>query len=226
MQRPMVWILLAIVASAALAIAGAYGIGGRSLHYVGKPLATALVLLLALRAPRAGPPRWRRGILAGLALSWLGDVFLMLPGDYFVAGLASFLLAHLCYLAAFSAEVRVGARRWPFLVYGGIALAMLAVLWPRLPAGLHAPVAGYVVVLALMAAQAAARAQVLVTPAARLAAAGAGCFVVSDAMLAFDRFHTPFATATALVLATYWLAQVLIAASLWPRPRLVAPGAA
>ena len=219
-RHPMPWILLAIAASALLAIAGAYGIGGRNLHYLAKPLATTLVLLLALRAPRAGAPRLRQGIVAGLLLSLLGDVLLMLPGDYFVAGLASFLLAHLCYLAAFSADVRLGARPGPFVVYAVAALSMLALLWPRLPGGLHAPVAVYVVVLATMAAQAAARARVLATPAAALAAIGAGCFVLSDASLAFDRFHTPFAAAPALLLATYWLAQGLIAASLWP-PRQV-----
>lgn len=218
MQRhPMPWILLAIVASALLAIAGAYGIGGRNLHYACKPLTTALVLLLALRAPRAGPPRVRQGVVAGLVLSLAGDVWLMLPGDYFVAGLASFLLAHLCYLVAFSAEARLGARSGPFVVYAVVATSMLAVLWSRLPAGLHAPVTVYVVVLAVMAAQATARAQVVATPAARLAAVGAGCFVLSDASLAFDRFHTPFPAAIALVLATYWLAQGLIAASLWTR---------
>lgn len=216
-QRQMQWILLAVAASAVLAIAGAYGIGGRNLHYLGKPLTTALVLLLALRAPPAGPPRLRRGILAGLVLSWIGDVFLMLPGDYFVAGLVSFLLAHLCYVAAFSAGVRLGARPLPFVLYALVAVSMLAVLWPRLPAGLHVPVAVYVIVLALMASQAGARALVLATPAATLAAAGGGLFVLSDAALAFDRFHTPFAPAMAVVLATYWLAQVLIASSLWPR---------
>ena len=76
--------------------------------------------------------------------------------------------------------MRLGARPWPFVLYALAALAMLAVLWPRLPAGLH------------------------------------------DASLAFDRFHTPFAAATALVLASYWLAQGLIAASLWPRPAATA----
>jgi hypothetical protein len=53
-------------------------------------------------------------------------VFLMLPGDYFVAGLPA-LLAHLCYLAAFSAEVRLG-RGQPFVFYALAALSMLAVL--------------------------------------------------------------------------------------------------
>jgi uncharacterized membrane protein YhhN len=113
--------------------------------------------------------------------------------------------------------VRLGARPWPFVFYALAALSMLAVLWPRLPAGLHAPVAVYVIVLAMMAGQAAARARVLATPAATLAAVGGGFFVLSDATLAFDRFHTPLAPAMGVVLATYWLAQVLIAASLWSR---------
>ena len=93
---------------------------------------------------------------------------------------APFALAHLCYLAAFSADVRLGARPWPFVLYALAALAMHSGAVAALAGRLH------------------------------------------DASLAFDRFHTPFAAATALVLATYWLAQGLIAASLWSRPAATA----
>ncbi|NIW49240.1 MAG: lysoplasmalogenase, partial [Gammaproteobacteria bacterium] len=36
--------------------------------------------------------------LIGLALSLAGDIFLMLPDEKFIAGLVSFLLAHLAYI--------------------------------------------------------------------------------------------------------------------------------
>jgi len=45
------------------------------------------------------------------------------------------------------------------------------------------------------------------------AAAGAGLFVVSDGVLAIDRFRWPFRAARAVTLATYWSAQLLIALS-------------
>lgn len=205
-------LLAAVTLCALAAVCGAYGLPGRWLHWLGKPLATAGLLLLAARG-RSAAPRYRGGVLAGLALSLLGDVLLMWPRDLFAAGLGAFLLAHLAYLAAFTADARPAVRRAPFVVYAAAAAGLTSLLWPGIPPALRLPVLIYVAALSAMAAQAAARALVASTPAARCAALGAALFVLSDASLALDRFRWPFAAADALVLASYWLAQALIALS-------------
>lgn len=203
---------LAILLSALLAIAGdATVLDVRPLLLLFKPLATALILLFAAR--RGGDPRIRRALLAGLAFSWLGDVALMFPHG-FEAGLGAFLMAHLAYLFAFTRDARPMARLWPFVAYAFVSGAVLALLWPGLPVALKLPVAGYVLALAAMAAQALARWRVLSDPLAGRAALGSACFVLSDALLAFDRFDAPIPLAGAWVLASYWLAQSLIASSL------------
>lgn len=204
--------LIAMALAAGLAILGAYGIPGRWLHYLVKPLATLCAAALVAGAG-AGARRYRIGVLGGLVLSTLGDVLLMLPGDLFAAGLAAFLGAHLAYLYAFTDGVGLAQRPLPFLAYGALAAALTAVLWPGIPVALRAPVLAYVCVLAGMAAQAGTRAAVQHAPAARLAALGGATFVLSDAALALDRFRWPSAGAAALVLASYWLAQALIALS-------------
>lgn len=211
--RQLSW---AIAGGAVVAITGnLLGPGGTWLVWIAKPLTTILVLLLALRlaeqAKASARTRW--GIVVGLLFSLAGDVFLMLPQDLFVAGLASFLVAHLCYLVAFTDRVGLAARPLPFLVWTGIGVAILAFLWPGLPTALRIPVLAYVVVLLAMAAQSGVRGAVLVTTAARAGALGGGLFAVSDAVLAIDRFRLPFALASAVVLTTYWLAQWLIALS-------------
>lgn len=207
----------AVAVAAALAIAGALVPALRGLHYACKPLATLLVAVLVAQAG-AAEPRYRRGLLAGLLLSALGDVFLMLdPGphgpDWFVFGLASFLGAHLAYLIAFCSRARLLARWWPFALYALVALGVSMVLLPHLPAQLRGPVAVYVLVLAAMAAQAAAVWALARTRSAALAAAGAASFVASDAALALDRFVAPFPGAVVVVLSTYWAAQLLIGLS-------------
>ena len=54
-------------------------------------------------------------VLAGLGLSLVGDVALMIPQG-FLAGLVAFLLAHLAYLVAFTrGGVRLAARPGPFI---------------------------------------------------------------------------------------------------------------
>lgn len=208
-----VWSLFIAIA-AVLAIVGALEPSLRPLHYVGKPLTTVLIAALAWRAV-AAQPAYRRAVLAGLAASTVGDIWLMLPRDAFVAGLASFLLAHLAYLFALTRRRALLPLRWPALAYAVLAAAMLALLWPKLPDALRLPVVVYVIALAAMAVQAATVALSRRSASARAAAWGGASFVVSDALLAIDRFHTPLPFAAALVLTSYWLAQFAIARSVW-----------
>jgi len=152
-------------------------------------------------------------VLAGLLLSALGDVFLMLPGDWFAFGLGSFLLAHLCYLRAFRLRGDWFRPIWPVLAYGVVAAAVLACLWPHLPAELKIPVVVYVAALAGMAAQAACVWRQRPDRAAAAAAMGGACFVLSDALLAIDRFAIAIPLASVWVLLSYWAAQWLIGRS-------------
>ncbi|MNT94679.1 YhhN-like protein [compost metagenome] len=68
------------------------------------------------------------------------------------------------------------------------------------------------VVIACMAAQAIGRAAVLRSsdPAALWVAVGACFFMLSDALLAINRFVSPLPLASLWVLSTYYAAQMLI----------------
>jgi len=211
MRSPLVSWFCLIAVAAVLAIAGKY-LPLPWLHYGAKPLTTLLIVAMVWRRPRS-EPGYREGILVGLLLSTLGDVFLMLPGDYFVFGLASFLLAHLAYLFAFARRERLFAIVWPALAYAVSAAAALSMLWPKLPPALTGPVIVYAAILATMAAQAAAVWRRRRDRASAFAAAGGLFFVASDSLLGIETFVAPFAAAPLLVLATYWIAQTLIGAS-------------
>jgi uncharacterized membrane protein YhhN len=93
-----------------------------------------------------------------------------------------------------------------------LPLGMLYVLAPGLPDALALPVAVYAGAIALMAYTAAAR-DATSDASWRYAAAGALVFVVSDSILAVDKFRSPFPAAKLAVMATYYGAQLLIAAS-------------
>ncbi len=208
---------LALLVSAALAIASApWAFGQPWLNVVFKPLATVLIMAFAWPRGRTTPAA-RRWVLAGLALSLAGDVALLWPQRGFVPGLVSFLLAHLAYLVAFTRAQRLAARRWPFVAYAALAAGVLAALWPGVPAALRGPVLAYVVCLAAMAAQAAVvwRAQPH-SPAGRRLALGGALFLLSDALLAANRFALPLPMASLWILASYWAAQVCIASWLAP----------
>jgi uncharacterized membrane protein YhhN len=139
----------------------------------------------------------------------------MFPG-YFVPGLVAFLLAHLSYIARF----KRGVAWFPSKPVLGLALAYAVGMFSfislcgDLPAGLRLPVAVYALVIALMASQAVGRALGLRDAASVLMAVGAVFFVVSDTLLAINKFVTPLGVAGLdgglWVLATYYTAQLLL----------------
>lgn len=181
-----------------------------------KPLATLAVIAYAW--PRGkSEPAMRRWVLVGLGFSWLGDVALLWPERGFLPGLVSFLLAHLAYLWAFSRPRRLAVVFWPFLLYAGVAGAILWQLWPGVLAALRTPVVAYVVCLAAMAAQAAALWRAGWPGGGGLALGGA-LFVLSDALLATNKFAGPLPLASLWVLTSYWAAQWMIARAL-PAPQ-------
>ena len=74
--------------------------------------------------------------LAYLAFSLAGDTFLMFEG-YFLAGLASFLLAHLCYIALFKDGVPWLPSRRTLVVVLALGAATYAFLFGHLPGALR-----------------------------------------------------------------------------------------
>jgi uncharacterized membrane protein YhhN len=206
-----------IAISATLSIAAASALIPAVVEFVFKPLTTVLVILWAW--PRGSDDfAVRRWVRAGLLMSLLGDVFLLWPRQGFLPGLVSFLLAHLAYIVAFTRSARLGARVLPFVFYGIVGAGVLGWLWPGVPPPLQLPVLAYVACLVTMAAQAAALWQLARGSPneilARRAALGGALFVLSDGLLAANRFAMPLPAVSLLILAPYWAAQILIAGSM------------
>ncbi|MDM7942804.1 MAG: lysoplasmalogenase family protein [Hydrogenophaga sp.] len=200
-----------LIECAALSMATA-ALGALELHRLFKPLTMLVAMALVLaHARNQGGLRRATGLLLGaLALSLTGDAFLMFPG-YFIEGLVAFLLAHLVYIVLLRQGVPWFPSRRALAATLGAGAAMYAVLWQGgLPPALRAPVAVYVLVIALMAAQAIGRATVQRNAAATGVAVGAVFFMLSDALLAMNRFVAPLPMAPVWVLGTYYAAQILI----------------
>lgn len=206
---------LCMLETSALATASG-ATGAVALHLLFKPAALLFTMVFvatsAYTARARGHFDQKSWILLATAVlaSLAGDVFLMLP-QLFLPGLVSFLLAHGAYLTLFGRGVPWFSNRPALLGTVALGLAMVAWLWHSgLPADLRAPVAVYVLVIALMAAQALGRAQHLQSDNARTVALGACLFMVSDALLAVDRFVQPLPVAALWVLSTYYAAQFCI----------------
>ena len=217
MQGRITVLMALMLQSAALATATS-ALGFLQWHWLFKPLTMLVALLLVAISAY---PLSARGqfclkniilLAAALAGSLAGDVFLMFQG-FFIPGLVSFLVAHLFYVALFKNGQAWFPHRGALAATLGIGVAMYAFLWTGgLPPALRAPVAAYVLVIALMAAQAIGRATVLRDTPSLLVAIGAGFFMLSDALLATNRFVMPLPMSQVWVLTTYYAAQSLIVA--------------
>ncbi|MBP1873090.1 putative membrane protein YhhN [Ensifer adhaerens] len=221
--RNNAWLYALIILLAVLAIAGSLLAGGdqsgwRWLHYLTKPTATLLLLVAVLRniAPSSGA--YGKAIVVGLAFAAAGDFFLMLPGDYFLAGLVCFLLTHCAYIWALTRDSRFAADKRMFALFTVIGFVVIAGLWSSLPPGMRVPVVIYALALAAMAAQAISRDRQIAIgapqkSAARSAALGGLFFMVSDTLLAYGRFRWNIPYNAVWVLGTYYAAQWLFARS-------------
>jgi uncharacterized membrane protein YhhN len=152
----------------------------------------------------------RAWLMAALALSCLGDVLLMGEG-MFVFGLTAFLLAHLSYIQLFRKDAPwLHSRRALAVCISVAAVVFVGLDQNGLPSELRVPVAAYVLVIAAMAAQAWGRAKHLGSAASLWVALGSSVFMLSDTLLALDKFVSPLPYAGLWVLASYYVAQGLI----------------
>lgn len=157
----------------------------------------------------------------GLIFGLIGDVALQLPDRFFMVGLAAFLVCHLSYIAGF---VAMGIALQPQQALIGLVLVVGAILdfvylrWrmkrDALGLTVRVPAMFYGAVITLMALCAM---MTLANPAwpvqaALCCAVGAGFFLVSDMILAFERFATPPRYSKVIVMVTYHIAQFLIMA--------------
>jgi len=191
MLRMDLWIIVTIVALIFLLAAERKKDIAKRIVY--KVIASTGFILTAISGG-AFETRYGVIILIGLALSWLGDVFLLWRTQgVFLAGLVSFLLAHVAYIIALLYVVlltrRVGFTFW--LVACPVCLAIPLVRWwlrPHLPANMRDPVFAYIFVISIMVISAAGAAA---STGHWPILAGAVMFYLSDISVARDRFVSP-----------------------------------
>jgi len=186
--------------------------GWRAGVWVAKPVASTVFVGMAVAAGALGS-LYGRLVLVALVLSWLGDV-LLIPRRRasFLAGLGSFLLAHLAFGAAFLARPQQVVP----LALGAVGMvivgaAVLRWLWPHLSGAFRPAVAAYVGAISLMVTLAAGTAG----STGGVLALAAAAFAASDVFVARHRFVTPSVVNKAVGLPLYYAAQLVFAWSVY-----------
>lgn len=185
------------------------------LHQLAKPLLIPALFLLLFKFRQTEPGKYI--LLTGLFFSWLGDVFLLFENEYdlfFIFGLVSFLITHAFYILYF---LKIRSSKQSLLLKHPVLIALvlaygISLVWQLYPVlgDMKLPVMIYAAVICSMLICSLHVFAKIPKPAAWLFLCGAIAFVLSDSLLAVNRFYHPFPYAGVWVMLSYCAAQFLI----------------
>ncbi|MEA9412379.1 lysoplasmalogenase [Flavobacterium sp. PL02] len=157
-------------------------------------------------------------LLGALLFSWIGDVILLFADKaeiYFILGLVAFLISHVIYIILFNKQNKPDVPKNKGVFFIGLALilvylaTMLTVLLPKL-GDLQLPVIVYALTISTMLLYAFSGYLIWKKPANTYILVGAIIFVLSDSILAMDKFYEPIYKSSFFIMLTYLMAQYLI----------------
>lgn len=161
-------------------------------------------------------------LLLALLFSWIGDIILMFADQaeiYFILGLVSFLLSHLLYIFLFARQdkdqktINKGVFGTGFMVILIYFFGMILLLFPKL-GPLQIPVIVYALTITTMLFVAFKGSLLWKKTAATIILLGAVFFVLSDSILAFNKFYQAIPRSGFWIMSTYILAQYCIVSGL------------
>jgi uncharacterized membrane protein YhhN len=203
--------------AAALAFIALETIGAVWTGIVVKSLIIPLLIWLYLRFIRGHGNRFHSLVIAALVFSWMGDIILQLTQfneSFFLVGLGSFLITQLIYMFAFFITPGKNALFFkkiymivPVVLYGWGILSLLS----DGLGDMKLPVTIYTVVILSMLLAAINREKKVNRQSFLLVLAGAILFILSDSLIAINRFEQPFELARIAIMSSYITAQYLIA---------------
>ena len=176
------------------------------------PVVSLIIMILSEKDKSAQHKSYKRLIIAGLFFSMAGDSCLVWRVKLFIPGLLFFAIAHVCYVLANG-----------FKPFGSGATAVSCALigcftYAYLYPAISDPVMKYMVLLYsvlifAMGWRTAARAQLHVNLGTMCGFLGALIFVISDFIIAFDKWKMKLDKASFWIMMTYYSAQLLISLS-------------
>ncbi len=195
-------------------------LGFKWMDYIFKPLIMVWIGLFFLDQGQNLDQKLKKFVILAFIFSWLGDIFLMFSGIafiFFVLGLVSFLIAQVFYISSFDLSVKLNLEKgfiksnplWliPFVVYG---LVIFFVLFSHLDLVLRFAVPVYMIAILSMSAMALNRKNAVSDLSFRMVFIGSLLFIVSDSLLAINKFVVPVPLERLFVLGSYISAQYLI----------------
>ena len=176
-----------------------------------KPLTLIIIISIIFICPTTNQ-KYQQLILLGLLFSLVGDGFLIFPKKHFKKGLIAFLIGHICYIGAFALSTGIYYTVWIYLPIIVIGIIYLKNIIPY-SGKATIPIIIYVIIIAIMGWMALEGLKSHRAIGVLFAAIGAVLFMISDSVLAMNKFRKKFRSAELIILSTYFTAQWLLALS-------------
>ncbi|WP_160366790.1 lysoplasmalogenase [Sphingobacteruim zhuxiongii] len=175
-----------------------------------KPLICVVLIAYLFQATRL-KSTFQKLVAVGLAFGLIGDIFLMLPNK-FLFGLGAFLIGHICYVVAFYKQVYfIQLNKHKIRLLIALILSLYSynfynLLSPSLGIEKY-PVILYIFVIAMMGYFAFLRKYQTNLWSFLAIMIGAVLFIISDSILAANKFVAYIANSGLIIMGTYMLAQ-------------------
>ncbi|WP_417872053.1 lysoplasmalogenase, partial [Winogradskyella sp.] len=185
----------------------------KMVHYIAKPAIVISLIFLFIKTSEGVSKSIKRITLLALVFSLLGDILLMFVEQsphFFTIGLVAFLTAHIMYILAF---LKHRNKQKPIIGFIVFLLIYASGLFYLLKDGLGdmlIPVIVYMIVILSMATSAFLRKGMVNNLSYNLVFSGAIFFMISDSILALNKFYEPLPFSNISIMLTYALAQFLI----------------
>ena len=186
----------------------------KSIQFIAKPLILASLIVYFIFQSEHRNKKLRVYIGAGLLFSLAGDILLMFDADprFFLYGLSAFLLAHIFYILFFFSALKkekIPPAPRLFLLVAIYYAVLVFLLYPGL-GEMKLPVLIYGFIISTMFVLALHMPVMVYREAGKQLALGAAFFVLSDSLLAFNKFYHAFPYAGIFIMLTYGAAQFCI----------------
>jgi uncharacterized membrane protein YhhN len=185
------------------------------LRYFTKPFLVPLLILFYIFSIIPGVPNWI--FIIGLIFGFLGDVFLMIGREekWFMYGLGSFLIGHIFYIITFAFSISILSFPWWgfFLIIPEILAVVFVFFKIKGKMGeIQIPTMIYMVTIFIMGLFAVLRLSTFdfINLSFLLPWLGSVLFIISDGLIAINKFDKNIPHDRFWVMITYGLAQFLI----------------
>lgn len=184
------------------------------IEYLSKPLLLLSLIAWFISSTNDSKSKLKNIIYTALCLSLAGDMWLLYQKNntsFFIYGLVCFLAAHIFYILAFNTirkESATGINWWSSIFVAAFYFTLIYILLNHL-GNMKIPVLVYGAVISAMLF-AAVQLLFIKNQGYLFIVTGAVLFILSDSILAINKFYSSFNNASLLIMITYGFAQYFI----------------